>query len=64
MEQELEPYQKLAIACASPLANAISLKEIVNLINRQSKNFSQLNPARSTFPSSSLPSSNFKKCTQ
>ena len=61
MEQALEPYQELAIACASPLADAINLKEFVNLINRQSKNFSQLNPARSTFPSLSLLSSNYEK---
>ena len=61
MEQAIEPYQELAIACASPLANAINLKEIVNLMNCQSRNFSQLNPACSTFSSLSLPSSNFKK---
>ena len=58
MEQAIEPYRELAIACASPLANAINLKEIVNLVNCQSKNFSQLNPACSTLLSSLLPSSN------
>ena len=42
MEQAIEPYRKLIIACVSSLANAISLKKIINLINRQSKNFTNL----------------------
>ena len=42
MKQAIESYRELAITCASPLANAISLKEIINLINRQSKNFTSL----------------------
>ena len=34
MEQAIESYRELAIAYASLLANAISLEEIYNLINR------------------------------
>ena len=33
MEQDIKPYRHLAIACASPLANAINLKEVINLLN-------------------------------